>query len=345
MSPINKKGQSILGTTNNSPKRKSLFEPTSEKIDFSFGIDESKLTAHDEDRMNLDYIPLNEIIPYKDNKYRNLDTTSLEISIAKVRLISPIVLEQLYTESEDGQRRITGKYGIIAGERRYTAYTRLLQKAEKDGNQKEIKRYSKIPAIIMPLGMTLDEFEAIYNDSNVLHRPLTMEEAFGHIDYILDPSNMPKDISNLAKYVKFEFDKLGFNWGMTKIKQYVAVWQCNDERLKEMVSNKEITIKQAHFLTTCTEDDMTKIYTEMDEFPEKDKKKIVNNIALEKKRKKNKIVDSSKVYTSVVSAKTALLKIEQVESLIYKDGVTKEDLKKELELLKKVTNKLLEKVS
>ena len=132
------------------------------------------------------------------NDFSQISLNTLKASIQQIGLITPIALRD--TEN--------GRYTIISGHRRWSAYKSILRdkKIELENKKasnldyssvlKDIEKYEKIPAIVYqvvaedsrllgtdPKYITKDQEEEMYKAANLESRQISKEQLIKHIDY------------------------------------------------------------------------------------------------------------------------------------------------------------------
>lgn len=231
-----------MASTGSKPNQtgKSIFGTSVPDMQF----DPNDRTLSEVGQYKTRYVDINKIQLYAHNEMRALDTSELEISIDTVGLLSPILL--ITVEDEEGEH-----YEPISGNRRLTAVRNLLSRAVEENDKERIERYSKIFSIVLPLGATEEEIQRVYGDMNILHRPPSLTEMFQLIDRFLEKDdqgnfkNLAKKRPNIAQYIQQRFKNLGYDFGLTKVKTYVVIWNAHNQRIREEFINEALTFRQA----------------------------------------------------------------------------------------------------
>ena len=281
--PPKKKSMSDTGTHKASSS--SLFSALGDGIDVT-GFDPDSKTVSETSRFRTEDIELSKIIDNKSNNFRALDTFYLELSIAKVGQLQPIILVPEVVEGKS-----TGLYEIKVGSRRFAALNRLLEKAFKKSNQKDIEKYSKAFAIILPYGATQDEIETIYRETNTTARPLTVEEVFAHFDGIFKISDtgefvhIPKGV-NKYEYVSKEFKRMGFDFSATKVKEYLTIYSASDKRVTDWFEDKLLTRQQAVEVSRMPSAMQISVMDKFEQMTTKEISDYIKTYMLEKKTEK-----------------------------------------------------------
>lgn len=324
--------------SNTNNPRASVFKPN-ERGGASLK-DESELSVREQCNDNFKDIFLSKIKPRKSNKFRKLNTRALEKSIEFTRLINPITVKQLYEIRKNGDEEIripTGEYEIVAGERRYTAYCNLFQKAQEENNKNNIERYEKIKCLILPLGATDEEIQAIYADTNFLARPITIDEVFANFDAILDSNEMPKDVANKAKYVKEQLKDIGFDWGLTKIKEYLAIYGEPDKRIRKYIDENKLSKKDAYFITNLDNNEKSNLLTQFEELSANKILKVVKTERANKKKKKIKEVSEKELVKLLDDIKVNLIPYNGNVSFVLNN---KENIIKQIDMIQNTLDKI-----
>lgn len=123
------------------------------------GIVSSGILTNTDD-YNYVNVPLGDIKIKDDIQFPNF----LYESIKSGRLVSPIILTYDYRLASRGgmeYREKTGTYTIIDGEKRVAIYNQLFNEAIEENNDSNIKKYSSIPSLVLPINISDEEIEKI----------------------------------------------------------------------------------------------------------------------------------------------------------------------------------------
>lgn len=158
---------------------------------FQFGSDvigdPNKAVEKAIEEHGISHIEVSSIINRSENNFETISVITLKKSIRQVGLLSPI----LVWETSDG------KYMLIAGHRRVTAYREILNDLRKENaSEVEIKKYKTIPAIVFDLVddtdsrlgtdskyITKQTEKLMYESSNLEVRQISRTDLSKHILY------------------------------------------------------------------------------------------------------------------------------------------------------------------
>lgn len=246
-------------------------------VDRVFGSDDTLMKSS----INFNSVALSDITPRPINEYSQTRIENLAESIEKTNhnLIHPIVIVKpsdlpedskvLTKYKEAGVDVNTVKYMIVAGERRYRAFTYNRDKWMADHPESSSNPYDYITARVLTESEAKNE-EIFYKDSNDQARQLTPIEAMLHIKDIIIrvntnedkrkclveqygeddvPSNPDKAAKEfrMDKYIKFYLSKeLGIEgWELTTIRSFVMIVNNCDEKIIEALKNNEFPSTEA----------------------------------------------------------------------------------------------------
>lgn len=290
----------------------------------------------------------------RDNKYAIVDdeVEALAESIYRYGLFHDIMV----LPSIDKSGNII--YEIQAGHKRTRAIKLLLAKARSGqlvNGKQIIDNYSSIPAKLLPLGATLEQINAVYNESNILSRHLSVDAIFAHMDYFKCVPAVPKtqaeydtfrggkSINSIANDVQAEFKKIGLmDWKSRKTAGYLNIYFFGSDKLKELCvkatqdknGNPIINIKDLEWIATTYKGFNEK--NKQDEILEnvlKDKNYLINlkGTARLKKSKTMKIT-TKEIVKKVALDKASWDNLNNANIETLKDSV--EDIEKIKHLIK-----------
>lgn len=296
-------------------------------------------------------LPLNEITPRSINKYgqRRIERLAESIKNTNNSLIHPIVVvkaEYLPEDSKVIQEYIKQgvdvkklKYIIVAGERRFRAWTLLRNEAEKNKlSPFESNPFDTITARVLSFTDAKSE-EAFYDDSNLEARQLTPLEGILHIQTALtevdtdekkrdaliemnggNEDNIPKDASkaakkfNTAKYCHYFLEnELGIEgWSSGTVKRYLQIINnCCDEILDAILDGK-FSANKAKVLTTLPKEKQIELLNSYIEKGEAEFNKLLKEIK-DDKEASEKTTHKKKVYTRAKVKKELTTSLEKVK--------------------------------
>ena len=285
-------------------------------------------------------IDIDKIEIYKDNHFRELDTTELEESIDQVGLLSPVVL--ITKKREDNSEY----YETIAGSRRLTAVRNLLERALENNDKKRIEKYSKIFSIVLPLGATEEEIQRVYTDTNLLHRPPTLKEIFQHIDTFLAKDekgrfiNLPERRPNVAKYVQQRFNNLGYEFGITAIKKNVSIWLAHNQKIKQEFLDETLSQRQAYLISQMPEEMQDSVMKKIESMTKKEITAYINTYNLQNRQIQSKNIRSVDMISDLSRAEKIINQLSQHENLILTNKSDKGEILGMIKDLTKVLDEL-----
>lgn len=231
--------------------------------------------------INFNGVALADITPRPINEYSQTRIENLAESIEKTNhnLIHPIVIVKpsdlpadskvLAKYKEAGVDVNSVKYMIVAGERRYRAFSYNKDKWSKEHPDASSNPYEYITARVLTELEAKNE-EIFYKDSNDQARQLTPIEAMLHIKDIIArvktnedkrnclieqygeediPTNPDKAAKEfrMDKYIKFYLSKeLGIEgWELTTIRTFVMIVNNCDDKIIEALKNNEFPSTEA----------------------------------------------------------------------------------------------------
>lgn len=229
-------------------------------------INDDIKTAKDKKMLSQELIDLDLIIKRKKNRFELSNIESLAQSIDRVRLAQPILLrnlQQTFNIVEDGEvtsAQTRKSFEIVSGHRRYAAYQFLYNKYKAAGDMLNMEKYSKIPALILPVGATQAEIDELYESTNLESRQLKTSDLLRHISYFLNEIEA-KDIeeklinpkfrgTNKAKYIQSKFSNLNVEISPTQIKRYISVYEKGTKDLINIFENGTISLNTCYKIST-----------------------------------------------------------------------------------------------
>lgn len=322
---------------------RSLFGDTG--VDLS-GLDKDKKTLAETQRYRTQYIDLDKIRFYEYNKFRELDTSELEESIYLVGLIDPITL---ITKKDEETGKIY--YEVIAGSRRFLSVTNLYKRALESNNKTDIERFQKIFALILPLGATSEEINRVYVDTNILHRPPSLTDMFKHIDKFLEKDengkyvNLPEERPNVAKYVQARFVKLGYEYSLSKVKQYVSIFLAHNKEIQNDFINGFLTLNQAYTIAQMPNDLQDSMVEKFKNMTEKEIKEYLRVYNLKIKTEKTEAKRSVDVLQNLNSYKNQVDKLSVIKKIVLVNQTDRIEIEKVIDETIKALNSLKEKMN
>lgn len=253
------KAKSLVSTQ----KKSSVSDNLYNKGSVDLLINDDLKTAKEKLMLDYDNIDLTKIKSRDDNKFELVNIESLAKSIDTVRLAQPILLRKIdnsYSIQEDGETEIISNisYEIVAGHRRVAAYEMLYEKYRVLQDQENIKKYSKIPALILPAGSTKAEVDALYEMTNFETRNISTTDVLRHIDYYLNEIQS-KDIetklkdatfrgTNKATYIANKFKSINVPINKSQVNKYIYIYENCCEDLIDIFQNSLISLNATYNL-------------------------------------------------------------------------------------------------
>ncbi|MBN1039047.1 ParB/RepB/Spo0J family partition protein [Clostridium botulinum] len=191
-------------------------------------------------------LDINSLVPSKNNFYGIREIEELVESIKENGLMHNLVVRDIGN----------GKYEIISGERRYTALKRL--------------GYKKVPCQIREINDLDAELMLIH--ANLEQRELTAIEKMEGIKRLKDIYNQKRDKGE--KLNGKTRDLIGKDLGLSGVQvgRYQKVDKDLIPELKEKLNKEDITLTQAHTLSSLTKEEQQIIHDEIKDLNTKEHK-------------------------------------------------------------------------
>lgn len=277
----NNKFNAAYAGLNTGLRRKSGSDATNTLLnDYSIPMDKQPLPIEEIELSKIEKRPI--------NRYHPIENLELDESIRQYGLINPIAV--CHREGED-------KYVISAGERRYDAICRLNKRYPDNPRFQKVECKVYIltdDTVLLEQGfpyITKEQEEGIYRDSNNLARQLSEKDIASQIRYIVKRFDDPVYVNRLKETAELAGIKTYSNpdkavlissvmktqglWSNEKIRQYLIVYNTNNEELLDGIEEGTISVNAAY-------------------------KQIMDVQKRKRKRKTNKISLLSKAVDSVI---------------------------------------------
>jgi|GEM_PF-4054760 hypothetical protein len=306
-----------------------------ESIDFFGNSFETPFEANDKKTLDeleeyeMQYIPLDKIVDNKKNEYPNKTPEEMEEfqeSIWLVGVLQPInVIREVDEEGNE-----TGKYEIRAGSQRFRAVHNLYKRAIEERNEAKRRKFSKIPAIVVPRGATQKEIEKVYHDTNLLSRNLSAEKLMIHYDYIFGYENgvytKLEGVVNKAEYVVNKMKRFGFSYSLAKAKKVNAIYFAHNTLIKEYFRKELINFNQAYLISSLTDAEQDRVMKALSKMDRKGFSKYLFDLQMEIEGNKDKNYTGNEIIKKVRTFKTITTNLTP-DKIIFADNDEKKEFK------------------
>lgn len=318
------------------PKKKvsnTKREPTTTSLFSGINLDDETFKSSDEKtlkettRFKTEYIELDKIVDNDNNKFRLVDTKWLENSIKMIGQVQPIVLIPMTT---DGVR--VNNYMVKAGSRRFNALKNIIKKAKEQKDIETEKRFSKAFAIILPVNATEDEIERVYEETNTTARPLSISETFMHFDRFFERNekgdliNLPKN-TDKVRYISNTFDTMGFQFGPTKVKEYISIYTAHNPRIKSDFEDGFLNRQQAVIVSRMPANLQDEVMDKFKQMTDKDIREYLKVYNLEKKSDKlTKKIKGIEAVGDTLKISVKIKTLSKMKEIVFADENEKTQL-------------------
>lgn len=279
------------------------------------GIAERINSANDGFIQELD---INLLVPSENNFYGIREIEELAESIKEYGLMHNVVVK----------KRTDGKYEILSGERRFRALKEL--------------DYKKVPCKIVKDNVTELDAEVMLIQANMQQRELTLQEKMQGIKRLQEIYAEKR--KNGEKISGKTRDIIGKHLGISGVQvgRYQKIDKDLIEPLKDKLNNNDITVTQAHTLSSLTEEEQEIINNEIKDLNCKDHKEevetLINGIKQPVEDGKQLLKEMYSDGCSIASSDAKIVvEKESKKSVIEKENTIEDKLSELKELIKKHT--------
>jgi hypothetical protein len=293
--------------------------------------DPDKQTLNELETLTAEYIDINKIVDNTKNTFKVANIKFLKESIAKLGLLQPIILVQLF----DDEHKIIDKYEIRSGSRRFAALSSLYNDAVEANDEELKKKYGNAFSIVMPYGATEKEIEAVIVETNTTARQLSVQDLFKNFDFIFkkdDNGNYEYIPQNKNKYdsALAILEDMGFTFKTTSIKDYLSIYTAHNQSIREYFGNGFLNKKQAMTIARMPIEMQDETMKKFKKMTEKEIAQYIKDYLADKKENNNKKMKGSDALSKISNYSKKIGTLANKKEIIIENEIQKDQIKKEI---------------